>query len=183
MNELRIKHKLIVHVIMAAVVLLLMYVCCWGLYLRDEAPEPDVPAFIITVFIMVIGSVILFFVARILITQPYVLYMNEEGFSYNPGGVPSGFISWDNVEQIKAVKVKTTQGNLPGPVLETAIGIKLKNPELYKVYSNSWLRPLLRLNKKMYDVDLFIRISDLGEHKPKALELLQKFGNNNQPIA
>lgn len=182
MNELRIKPKPIVHVLIALVVILMMMVTWWGLYLREDAPEPDTTSYIITILVVGIGSLILFFIARILIMHPDVLYINDKGFSYNPGGVSSGFIHWEDVQEIKQVNVNTTHGNLPGPVMETAIGIKLKDPEKYRVYSYALLRPLLKLNKNMYDVDLLIRISDLGKHRQEAEELLQKFGNNDQPL-
>ena len=176
MNEVRIKAKVWPHIVIAGFVLLLMTVVLWGLYLRDDAPEPGTTDLIITAAVFGIGALILFFIVRILITRPDVIYINENGFSYNPGGVSSGFITWENVAEIKKLNVYTTQGTLPGPILETAIGVKLKDPEQYRIMSSPLFRPFLELNKSMYDVDLFIRISDLGKQKEEAEKLLQKFG-------
>lgn len=180
MNEVRIKAKVWPHIVIAGFVLLLMTVVLWGLYLREDAPEPGTTDLIITAAVFGIGAIILFFIVRILINRPDVIYINEHGFSYNPGGVSSGFIPWENVAEIKMVNVNTTQGSLPGPVLETAIGIKLKDPEKYRIFSSPLFRPLLKLNKSMYDVDLFIRISDLGEQREEAMRLLQKFGKTGR---
>lgn len=176
MKEFRIRTKPVPHVILLMMALGLVAVSYWGVFWSEDAQPPGTTAYTIVTVMSVIGAVILYFSLKIIITRPDIIRINEKGFEYNPSGVSSGFIEWSNVQEIKRAQVRTQQGQLNGPVWETAIGVKLKDPTPYKAQFNILIRKLIEVNTDMYDVDLWIRISSLGKDSEKAEALLMKRG-------
>ena len=162
--------------IMLVVALGLVALSFWGVFRSEAEQPPNAMAYTILTVISVIAAVIVYFAVKILITRPDIMRINEKGFEYNPSGVSSGFIEWSNVQEIKRAQVRTQQGQLNGPVWETAIGVKLKDPTPYKAQFTVLIQKLMELNTEMYDVDLWIRISSLGNDAEKAEALLLKRG-------
>jgi hypothetical protein len=130
-----------------------------------------------------IGAVVLFMSLRAIILNPDVLIVNEKGFEYNPGGVSSGFMEWTNVAEIKFMEVRTTQGQLPGPIWEKVLAIKFKDPSLYTNQFNPLLKGLMHLNKNMYDADMFFRLSSFGSKVNEVHELMLQYWNKTKNVS
>lgn len=175
MHHFRIKNKRAPHIIIILAVLLLMYIVFWAFFLKEEPLEIDTTAVIIMSAVGGIGSVCLFMAIKIMIRNPDVLLMNEKGFEYNPGGVSSGFMEWTNVAEIKYVDVRTTHGQLNGPVWERTLAVTLKDPSLYTNQFNPLMRGLMHLNKKMYEGDIFFRLSSFGKQAEEVHKLMMQY--------
>ncbi|RYF88385.1 MAG: hypothetical protein EOO03_08535 [Chitinophagaceae bacterium] len=182
MDELRIKHKPIAHALLALIITGIVLATYWFLFWQTDAPLVDTTSYIIATVVTVIAALTLFFILRIVILKPDVLYMNEDGFEYNPGGVSSGFITWKNVQEVKHIKIRTSQGGINALVWELTIAIKLKDPGEYKPSSNKLLKPLLQLNTSLYDAHLFVRLSDTGNRLEDVENFFARYGNNNRPL-
>lgn len=172
MQSFQIKSNRTGHVIVVLLVLLLMFIVCWAFFIREQPLQLDATGVIILSVVAVIGGMCLFFGVKTIIQNPVVITINENGFEYNPGGISSGFTPWSNVADIKPVNMRTIHGNLNGPVWEQALGIKLKDPSLYTKQFNPLVRGLMSLNKRMYDADIFFRLSSFGKQAEEVRRLM-----------
>jgi hypothetical protein len=175
MHNFRIKNNKAAHFIILLAVLLLMSIAVWAFFIKEDPVALEGTAITILLIIGGIGSVCVFMALKMIIQNPDVLLMNEKGFEYNPGGVSSGFMHWTNVADIKFVDVKTTHGQLNGPVWERTLVIKLKDPSLYQDQFNTVMKGLMNLNKNMYDGDIFFRLSSFGKQADEVHALMMKY--------
>lgn len=177
MKTFQIKQNLLGHLIASLAVLLLMSITFWAFFLKDEPVDFGQGGIIIISIIGIIGSLVLYMSIKMMIQQPPVITINENGFEYNPGGVSSGWIPWTNVAEIKSVEVRTQQGNLNGPIWERTLAVKLKDPAPYRDQYNVLLRGLMKLNDKMYDADIFFRMSSFGKQVDEVITLMHEHWN------
>lgn len=182
MQTFKIKNNRLGHLIVLIAVLLLMGITFWAFFLKDEPIEFEGGAIIIALIIGGIGSVVLFMAFRSIFLNPNVLVINEKGFEYNPGGISSGFMEWSNVAEIKFTEVRTTQGQLPGPIWEKVLAIKFKDPSIYTHQYNPLMRWLMGLNKNMYDADMFFRLSTFGNQVNEVHELMLRHWNASKTV-
>lgn len=96
------------------------------------------------------------------IARPYILLMNGEGFEYRPNGVSTGFISWNEVERAGEVKVLSSGASIIGRY-ERALGVWLKEPEIYFQRWRQPLRSLMRINAQRYGATLLIEPASIGK--------------------
>lgn len=183
MHTFKIKNNRLGHVIILVAVLFLMGVTFWAFFLKEEPVEFEGGGVIIALIIGGIGGIVLFMALRAIILNPDVLVINEKGFEYNPGGVSSGFMEWTNVTEIKFTEVRTTQGQLPGPIWEKVLAIKFKDPSIYTHQFNPLMRGLMHLNKNMYDADMFFRLSSFGNKVDEVHALMMKYWNESKTEA
>lgn len=163
MTTFEIRPKTAVNVIAIVLTLFLMGITAWAIFGKTEDPlELAGPGLIIPAIIVPLGCVVIYFALKAIILRPPVIRIDEQGFEYNPGGVSTGLIPWAHIEDILEVDVRTTRGDQMGPVVETALGIRLKDPETYRNQFNPVIRKLMELNEKMYEVDILFRLSDFG---------------------
>ncbi len=183
MQTFKIKNNRLGHLIVLLAVLLLMGVTFWAFFLKEEPIEFKGGGIIIAVIIGGIGGMVLFMALRAIILNPDVLVINKRGFEYNPGGVSSGFMEWTNVAEIKFTQVRTTQGQLPGPIWEKVLAIKFKDPSVYTHQFNPLMRGLMNLNKNMYDADMFFRLSSFGNQVNEVHELMLRYWEESKNTA
>lgn len=183
MQVFKIKNNRLGHLIVLVAVLLLMGITFWAFFLKVEPLELNGGGLVIALMIGGIGAVVLFMSLRAIILNPDVLIVNEKGFEYNPGGVSSGFMEWTNVAEIKFMEVRTTQGQLPGPIWEKVLAIKFKDPSLYTNQFNPLLKGLMHLNKNMYDADMFFRLSSFGSKVNEVHELMLQYWNKTKNVS
>lgn len=183
MNEIRIRPLVWPHLIFMLIAIGLAYTPYWAFFLKEDADVPDTMAYLITGGMWAITAGILFFGLKIVIKRPDVILVNDKGFEYNPGGVSSGFVYWADVLEVKRVAVRATAGDAPGPVWETTLAVKMKDATAYRGHFNPFLRGLMHLNEKMYDADIFIRISSLGKQAEAVERLMMKYGGSPVPDA
>lgn len=180
MHTFRIKNNRAGHFIVILAVLLLMSIVVWAFFFKEDPVPFEGTGLIIISIIGIIGAVVLFMAIRMIIVNPDVIVINEKGFEYNPGGVSSGFMQWTNVAEIKYVDVRTTQGQLNGPVWERALTIKLKDASLYRDQFNPLMKGLMSLNKTMYDGDIFFRLSSFGKQGEEVFSLMMKYWDESK---
>lgn len=174
MTELRIKPKIWGHIIIVFFVLLLMGITYWALFVNNEV-RLETNAYIILIIIFSIGTVVLLKALQIIIKKPDVIAINSYGFEYNPGGISSGLIPWSNVQEVKRVSVLTEGGNVGGPIYETTLAVKLKDPADYAEQYNFFLKSLMKLNHNLYDADIFMRLASFGNKAAEVEELMMKY--------
>ena len=85
--------------------------------------------------------------------------------------------------EIKFTEVRTTQGQLPGPIWEKVLAIKFKDPSIYTQQFNPLMRGLMDLNKNMYDADMFFRLSSFGNKANEVYELMMRYWNASKTKA
>lgn len=175
MQNFRIKNNRAGHVIILLATLLLMFIVFWAFVLKDNPLQLNAGGVAIILIIGIIGSVCIFMSIKMLVLNPDVIMLNEKGFEYNPGGISSGFMLWSNVDEIKFVDVRTTEGQLNGPIWEQTLAIKLKDTSLYRNQFNSVFKGLMGLNKKMYDADIFFRLSSFGTQAEEVHALMMQY--------
>jgi hypothetical protein len=176
MESFQIKRKILPDLVVVLATLLLISVVGWAFFLKEDPIPLAGPAIIIFFIIGGIGTLVLFFAFKMIIRRPATITINQEGFEYNPGGVSTGFIPWTNVAEIKEVEVRTQKTNSSGPVWETTLGIKLKEPAPYRNQYPSIIRGLMKVNDNMYDADIFFRLTDFGNQVDEVKTLMYKFG-------
>jgi hypothetical protein len=182
MQQFKIKNNRLGHVIVLLVVILLMSITFWAFFFKDEPIEIMGGSIFILIIIGGIGSVVLFMSVRAIVLNPDILVISEKGFEYNPGGISSGFMEWTNVAEIKFIEVKTNPGQLSGPIWERVLAIKFKDPALYNNQFIPAMRMLMDLNKKMYDADMFFRLSSFGKQGEEVYQLMMKCWNENNNV-
>ncbi len=180
MHNFRIKNNRAGHFIVVLAVLLLMAVAFWAFFLKEDPIPIEGGSIIILIIIGGIGTVVLFMAMKMIIQNPDVFFMNEKGFEYNPGGVSSGFMEWTNVADIKFVDVRTQQAQLHGPIWERTLAIKLKDSSVYRNQFNPLMKGLMKVNEKMYDVDIFFRLSSFGKQGEEVYTLMMKYWKESQ---
>ena len=176
MDSLQIKRKILPDLVVVLATLLLMGVVGWAFFLKEEPIPLAGPAIFIFFIIGGIGLVVLFFAFKMIIRRPAIITINQEGFEYNPGGVSTGFISWTNVAEVKEVIVRTDNQGSSSPMWETTLGIRLKDPIPFRNQYHSIIRGLMNENEKMYDADIFFRLTDFGKQVDEVKTLMFKFG-------
>jgi hypothetical protein len=85
------------------------------------------------------------FTARLIKGIPPLFLATEKGFCYNPAGISTGWILWDDITEVRETEIIYGRSNSTGPTLRPVLGIKFINPENYK---NQAYSPLL---KKLVD--------------------------------
>ena len=175
MNEIRIRPVVWPHLLITPIALGLAATAYWAFFLKEDADPPGTEAYLVTGGMALIALTIVFFAMKLVIKRPDVILVNDQGFEYNPGGVSSGFVYWTDVLEVKRVAVRTTAGDAPGPVWETTLAVKLKDPAAYRGQFNPFLRGLMNLNEKMYDADIFIRIGSLGKQAEAVERLMMRY--------
>ncbi len=175
MHNFTIKNNRAGHFIVLAAVLLLMSITSWAFFFKEEPIKIEGESIFILIIIGGIGSVVLVMALKMMVQNPDVLVINENGFAYNPGGVSSGFMEWKNVAEIKFTEVRTTVGQLPGPVWERVLAIKFKDPSIYQEQYNPIVKGLMNLNKNMYDADIFFRLSTFGNKGDEVYSLMSRY--------
>lgn len=181
MQQFKIRNNRLGHVIVLLAVILLMSITFWAFFFKDDPVEITGVSLFIMIIIGGIGSVVLFTSVRAIMLNPDILVINEKGFEYNPGGISSGFIEWTNVAEIKFIEVITNNYRIAG--LERVLAIKFKDPTLYNNQFNPAIRILINLNKKIYDADMFFRLSSFGKQAEEVNELMMNCWNENNNVS
>lgn len=89
------------------------------------------------------------------------LVVDDKGITDNSSGVAAGFIAWNNITGIRAVKVQSTRFLL----------IDTVNPDLYIEDKSAFSKRMMKINMKMYGTPITIPSTTL-KYKFEDLELL-----------
>ena len=162
MDEIKIKPPRFSYLIPIPFILFLMGIFYWVAFEKEDEEEVGTGLKIIAVLVLIVGSFLLYQFTRQFIRVPVILLMNNQGFEYNPAGVSSQFIGWEEVAKVEEVSVRVLRGRNTGG-WETALGVWLKDPGTYRSRMNAALGFLVKQNEKMYGATLLIEPASLGK--------------------
>ncbi len=119
---------------------------------------------------------------RLIKGMPPAFIATERGFLYNPSGISSGWILWEDVEEARETPLLAGNAWMSGLGILTVFGIKLKYPEKYNVAA---FAPLMRslvekgqaLNNYQTEGvgDLFLEPVVLGKKYDEVKSLFKKY--------
>ena len=106
------------------------------------------------------------------VRQPAIFSMDEEGFSYAPGGVSTGLIRWADVVELKEEGV--LEGDTGGTRISAALAVVLRNPDEYIARFPRVLRPLFIARGQLNSSPLMLNIADFGADYPRVKALMEE---------
>jgi hypothetical protein len=130
-------------------------------------------------FYLITHFLVIIFGQRLFKGMPPVFVATEKGFSYEPAGISTGWILWEDVAEVKESEVLFGSGVNNGPKLVPVIGIKLINPEKYRASYAPLLQYVVKIGQKFHNYqtegvgDILIKPSDLGDQYENVLELFK----------
>lgn len=172
LNPIEIRPNRFGYLIPIPFCLLLMWLVYKYVLIDPQQPIEDEMFFYIAYGIMIIGGFLALNFAWRFIKAPVVFRMDDQGILYNPAGVTTGLIRWDEIADANEKNIKVVRND--APVYQTVLALKLKDPEAFRKRHNLVLAHLLKLGNKMYDADVLLEISVLGKKYDAVKEELRK---------
>lgn len=167
MNEIQVKPNRLLYLIPIPFILPLIAVAYWAAFVKEDSNNG---VFAIAIFIFVIGGFLLIRFVKSFLDDPVIMLVNEQGFEYNPAGYSTGFILWTDVEKVDEVTVTTNTTRVMDQ--QIALGVWMKDPELYYQRWNIAIRKLMQINQKMYGATILIQPSSLGKDYERVRQAL-----------
>lgn len=130
-------------------------------------------------FYLITHFLVIVFGQRLFKGMPPIFIATEKGFFYEPAGIGTGWILWDDITEVRESKVLFGSGVNNGPKLVPVIGIKLKNPEDYTANYAPLLQYVVKVGQKFHNYqtegvgDILLRPSDLGDQYENVLALFK----------
>lgn len=130
-------------------------------------------------FYLITNYLVIVFGQRLFKGMPPVFVATEKGFYYEPAGISTGWILWEDVAEVKESEVLFGLGVNNGPKLVPVIGIKLINPEKYRASYAPLLQYVVNIGPNFHNYqtegvgDVLIKPSDLGEDYEKVLGIFK----------
>jgi hypothetical protein len=130
-------------------------------------------------FYLITHFLVIVFGQRLFKGMPPIFIATEKGFSYEPAGISTGWVLWEDVAEVKESEVFFGSGVNNGPKLVPVIGIKLINPEQYSVSYAPLLQQVIKIGQKFHNYqtegvgDILIKPSDLGDQYENVLALFK----------
>lgn len=132
-------------------------------------------------FYIIAHFLIIVFGQRLFQGMPPVFIATEKGFCYDPAGISTGWILWEDVEEVRESKVLYGSGVNNGPTLLPVLGIKLMYPEEYNTAAYApLLQKVITWGQKLNNYqtegvgDLLLRPSDFGNDYEKVVALFKE---------
>jgi hypothetical protein len=118
---------------------------------------------------------------RLLKGVPPVFIATEKGFCYEPAGIRSGWILWEDIQEARESTVLYGSGVNNGPTLMPVLGIKLINPEEYNAAAYApLLQRVMKFGQKLHNYqtegvgDVLLNPADFGSQYENVRELFKK---------
>lgn len=130
-------------------------------------------------FYLITHFLVIVFGQRFFKGMPPVFVATQKGFHYEPAGISTGWVLWEDVAEVKESEVLFGSGVNNGPKLVPVIGIKLFNPEKYRASYAPLLQYVVKIGQKFHNYqtegvgDILIKPSDLGDQYENVLELFK----------
>jgi hypothetical protein len=130
-------------------------------------------------FYLITHFLVIVFGQRLFKGMPPIFIATEKGFSYEPAGISTGWVLWEDITEVRESKVLFGSGVNNGPKLVPVIGIKLINPEQYSVSYAPLLQQVIKIGQKFHNYqtegvgDILIKPSDLGDQYENVLALFK----------
>ena len=142
-----------------------------GLLPIETEEEIDLMGKLIFGFFTLVGFFLIGVFSYRLIKNPWTFRMTDEGFEYNPAGVSTGFIRWEDVAEIKYVPVTTDRG---GPTKIMTVGIILKDPHSYIARYPAALGVLFEYRKYESETPLVFLANAFGRDQDRVVAMMQE---------
>jgi hypothetical protein len=128
---------------------------------------------------------VIVFGQRLLKGMPPVFVATEKGFCYEPAGISTGWILWEDIREVRESAVLYGSGVNNGPTLMPVLGIKLINPDEYNAAAYApFLQRVVNLGQKLNNYqtegvgDILLRPSDFGRQYESVLALFKQKSNS-----
>jgi len=136
--------------------------------------------FIFGFFYILTHFLVIVFGQQLFKGMPPIFIATEKGFCYEPAGISTGWVLWEDIAEVAEREVLSGSGINNGPVLMPVIGIKLKNPDHY---NQAAFAPLLKyvveFGQKFHNYqtegvgDILRRPSDFGNQYAEVVTLFK----------
>ncbi|MFN3301394.1 MAG: hypothetical protein ACK41Z_14530, partial [Sediminibacterium sp.] len=130
-------------------------------------------------FYLITHFLVIVFGQRLFKGMPPLFIATEKGFYYEPAGIGSGWILWEDIAEVRESEVLFGSGVNNGPKLVPVIGIKLTNPEKYRAAYAPLLQYAVNIGQKFHNYqtegvgDILLRPSDFGNQYDEVLALFK----------
>lgn len=130
-------------------------------------------------FYLITHFLVIVFGQRLFKGMPPLFIATEKGFYYEPAGIGSGWVLWEDIKELRESEVLFGSGVNNGPKLVPVIGIKLTNPEKYRTAYAPLLQYVVKVGQKFHNYqtegvgDILLRPSDLGDQYDNVLALFK----------
>ena len=130
-------------------------------------------------FYLITHFLVIVFGQRLFKGMPPLFIATEKGFYYEPAGIGSGWILWEDITEVRESEVLFGSGVNNGPKLVPVIGIKLINPEQYRASYAPLLQYVVNIGEKFHNYqtegvgDILLRPSDFGDQYYEVLALFK----------
>lgn len=142
-----------------------------GLLPLETEGEIDLMGKLIFGFFTFVGIFLIGVFSYRLVKNPWTFRMTDEGFEYNPAGVSSGFIRWEDVAEIKYVPVMTNRG---GPTQIMTVGVILKDPHSYIARYPTALGALFEYRKYESETPLVFLYKEFGRDHDRVVAMMKE---------
>ena len=130
-------------------------------------------------FYLITHFLVIVFGQRLFKGMPPIFIATEKGFSYEPAGISTGWVLWEDITEVRESEVLFGSGVNNGPKLVPVIGIKLINPEQYRASYAPLLQYVVNIGQKFHNYqtegvgDILIRPADLGDDYEKVVGIFK----------
>jgi len=138
---------------------------------QDLNEAPFFTKAIVGLFYVIAHFLLIVIAARMIKGMPPLFLATEKGFSYNPAGIGTGWILWDDITEARETKIIQSSSVTRAPFLRSVLGIKLRNPEEYAVNNYApLLKKVVKAGQKLYNFqtegagDVLLVSEDFGKH-------------------
>lgn len=128
-------------------------------------------------FYVLCHFLVIVFSRNLFVNHPLFI-ATTKGFQYTPAGISSGWVLWEDVEEIRESSILS--GNkIGGATTVPVLGLKLRYPENYAAVYNPALQKLVQLAGKLHNYqtegagDLLLNPADFGEKYREVKVLLE----------
>ncbi len=154
MQPIEIRYNRFAYLIPIPFVLLLMWLFYKFVLTEPQEPINDKIIIYVAYGVLALGTFLVLNFTWRFIKAPVIFRMDDQGIVYNPAGVSTGLICWDEIDDVNEANIKVVRND--APVFETVLAVKLKDPEAFRKRYNIAIRPILQKGAKMYDADVFL---------------------------
>ena len=137
---------------------------------------------VVGLFFVLANFLVIVFGKRLFSRQPPIFVATAEGFCYEPAGISSGWIRWNDIEEVRETNVLAGSRLRNGPSTIPALGIRLKNPEAYNLAAfTPLMRKLVSLSQDLrnYETDgvgdLLLDPVDFGNDYDHVKSIIKKY--------
>ncbi len=132
-------------------------------------------------FYVIAHFLVIVFGLRLFKGMPPVFIATEKGFCYEPAGISTGWVLWEDIVEVRESSVLQGSTAYSGPGLVPVLGIKLINPEEYNAAAYApLLQRVVKIGQQLNNYqtdgvgDILLSPSDFGKKYDSVLTLFKE---------